>query len=145
MLIDNILFLRERYPAIRTYFSDHEKDLKLEQFETLDSRAGCETIRYQSNADKPLMVHSMYDPIREAERIIASHQEKITEKTHVFFYGVGMGYHVEKFIGLYPNFSYSLYEPIPEVFFMMTKQRELKNIISKNARNLYIDQHIEET
>lgn len=145
MLIDNILFLRERFPAIREYFSQHEDSLNLAQFETLESRAGCETIRYLPNNEKPLMVHSMYDPIREAERIIASHQEKITEKTHVFFYGVGMGYHVEKFIELYPNFSYSLYEPIPEVFFMMTKQRELKNIISKNARNLYIDQHNEET
>src|SRR5690625_5041233 len=145
MLIDNILFLRERYPAIRTYFSDHEKDLKLEQFETLDSRAGCETIRYQSNADKPLMIHSMYDPIREAERIIASHEEKITEKTHVFFYGIGMGYHVERFIELYPNNSYSLYEPVPEVFFEMSEHKELRNIINKNISNLYIDRHNEET
>lgn len=145
MLIDNILFLRERYPSIRAYFSDHEKDLKLEQFETLNSRADCETIRYQSNDDKALMIHSMYDPIREADRIIASHQEKITEKTHVFFYGIGMGYHVEKFIELYPNNSYSLYEPIPEVFFEMSEHKELRNVINKNTSNLYIDRHNEET
>lgn len=145
MLIDNILFLRERYPVIRTYFSDHDKDLKLEHFEILDSRAGCKTIRYQSNDDKPLMIHSIYDPVREAERIIASHQEKITEKTHVFFYGIGMGYHVEKFIELYPNNSYSLYEPVPEVFFEMSEHKELRNVINKNTSNLYIDRHNEDT
>lgn len=145
MLIDNILFLRERYPAIRTYFSDHEKDLKLEQFETLDSRAGSKTIRYQPNDDKALMIHSMYDPIREAERIIASHQEKITEKTHVLFYGIGMGYHVERFMDLYPNNSYSIYEPVPEVFFKMSEHRELKNIVNNNTKKLYIDKHNEES
>lgn len=145
MLIDNILFLRERHPALRTYFSDHEKDLKLEKLETLDSRAGCETIRYKSTDDKALLIHSMYDPIREAERIIASYQEKITEKTHVFFYGVGMGYHVEKFMELYPNNSYSLYEPIPEVFLEMSAHRNLKNIVNKNLKKLYVDKHNEET
>src|SRR5699024_3491651 len=119
------------------YFSEHEKDLKLEQFEILDSRADSKTIRYQSNDDKALMIHSMYDPIREAERIIASHQEKITEETHVFFYGVGIGYHIEKFVELYPNNSYSLYEPIPEVLFEMSVNRNLKNIVNKNLRNLY--------
>ncbi|MBO1005266.1 motility associated factor glycosyltransferase family protein [Pseudogracilibacillus auburnensis] len=141
MLVDNILLLRERYPALRTYFSEHEGDLTLEQFKTLESRAGSETIRYEPNNEKPLMVHSMYDPVREAERIIASHAEKITEKTHVFFYGVGFGYHVEKFIEMFPNQSYSLYEPIPEMFLEMSKNRELGNIINKNTQNVYVDRH----
>lgn len=145
MLIDNILFLRERYPSIRTYFSDHESDLKLEQFETIDSRAGSKTLRYHPEDGKPLMVHSSYDPMREAERIIASHEEKITDNTHVFFYGVGLGYHVEKFLEQYPNHSYSLYEPIPEMFFQMSKEKDLNQIITKDMKQLYIDKHDEET
>ncbi|MGM8366478.1 motility associated factor glycosyltransferase family protein [Virgibacillus sp. W0181] len=145
MLIDNILLLRDRYPAIREYFHQNEDDLKLKQFEVIESKAGKETIRYQLNDERPLMIHSMYDPIREAERIIASHEGKISEKTHVFFYGVGMGYHVEKFLEKFPDQPYSLYEPIPEVFFEMTSKRDLNHIINKNLRNLYIDKHHEES
>ena len=93
MLIDNILFLRERFPVIRNYFSEHQDDLDLNLLEVLESKAGEETIRYQTSDNKQFMVHSMYDPISEAERIIASHQDKINDDTHVFFYGIGMGYH----------------------------------------------------
>lgn len=144
MLINNILFLRERHPAIREYYSEHEEHLDLELFESLESKAGCKTIRY-SAGERPLMIHSMYDPKREAERLIASHEDKITENTHVFFYGIGMGYHVDQFLEKFPNQSYSLYEPIPEVFFELSNHRELKNIINKNMRSLYIDKHNEES
>lgn len=144
MLIDNILLLRDRFPDIRHYFSRHEDDLNLDRLEVLQSKSGNETLRYTFK-NKQLMIHSMYDPIRESERLIASHQEKINDDTHIFFYGIGMGYHIEKFQELFPNNTYSLYEPIPEVFFEMTRLRELKNILSKSTRSLYIDEHDRQT
>ncbi|HEY4600596.1 MAG TPA: 6-hydroxymethylpterin diphosphokinase MptE-like protein [Cerasibacillus sp.] len=145
MLIDNILFLRERFPVIRQYFAQHETDLQLQQLECMASKAGYKTIRYHVDKNQPLMVHSIYNPIREAERVIASHKDGIKDDTHIFFYGIGMGYHVEKFIEQYPNNSYSLYEPIPEVFFEMSKHRDINRIIAKNIRHLYVDQHNKET
>ncbi|MGM8212348.1 motility associated factor glycosyltransferase family protein, partial [Virgibacillus sp. W0430] len=144
MLIDNILLLRARYPAIRNFFSQHEKELRMHQWEVLESRVGVDTIRYRSKEDKSLMVHSIYNPIQEAERVISAHQDKIKENTHVFFYGIGMGYHIEKFIEQFPNNSYSMYEPIPEVFFAMSQHKELQNVVTKKTKNLYVDKVTEE-
>lgn len=139
MLIDNRLFLRDKFPELRKYFLEYEGKLELHNIDVIDSKSGSKTIRYKSEDGKGLMVHSMYDPLQEAERIISSHQDKIKEDTHVFFYGVGMGYHVERFQELYPNNTYSLYEPIPEIFYEMTNHKLLETIITRNTRKLYID------
>lgn len=144
MLIDNTLFLREKYPVIREYFLDYKDDIKLDALEVLESKSGAATIRYQKD-DKQLMVHSMYDPVREAERIITSHKEKINSDTHVFFYGIGMGYHIEKFQELYPNNTYSVYEPNPEILLAMTQQKLLNRIITNNTKHFYMDTHESES
>ncbi|RDW20770.1 motility associated factor glycosyltransferase family protein [Oceanobacillus chungangensis] len=142
MLIDNTLFLRERFPEIREYFREYEKEIESERITVLDSKTRVKTIRYESEDNKHFMVHSMYDPMKEAERIISSHKGKITEDTHVFFYGIGMGYHIELFHELFPDNSYSLYEPISEIFLAMTEVRKLEYLVTKKAQNLYIDTHI---
>lgn len=142
MLIDNILFLRNRFPEVRKYFSEYEAELQLESYNAVDSKSGAKTIQYeQPNSERAVMIHSLYDPIKEAERIIASNKEKIHEKTHVFFYGVGMGYHIEKFIETYPDLTYSVYEPIPEIFLRMSENRDLDKIINQNMQHLYVDRH----
>lgn len=142
MLIDNILLLRERFPVVRNYFADHESSLNLNAYRVIESKSDEATIRYQDeNADRPLMLHSLYNPVQEAERLIATNQDEIKEQIHVFFYGVGMGYHVEKFTELFPNNSYSVYEPIPEVFLRLAENRQLNKVLTKNAQNLYVDRH----
>ncbi|QGS69463.1 DUF115 domain-containing protein [Oceanobacillus sp. 143] len=141
MLIDNTLFLREYYPEVRNNIQEYEKDINTNRITVLESKAGIKTIQYETDEQRQLMVHSKYDPIKEADRIISSHKEKITDDTHVFFYGIGMGYHVEKFQELFPKHSYSLYEPVPEIFLTLAEQRTLNSIITKNISNLYIDTH----
>ncbi|WP_042142562.1 motility associated factor glycosyltransferase family protein [Paucisalibacillus sp. EB02] len=141
MLIENTLLLRERFPDIRHYFRDNEDGVGRNHITVLDSKAGPKTIRYETGENKQLMIHSLYDPIREADRIISSHKGKIGKDTHVFFYGIGMGYHIEKFQELFPGNSYSVYEPVQEIFLTMTEQRQLKQIITANTRNLYVDTH----
>lgn len=145
MLTDNILTLRRKFPELRSYFLENEDKLTPGLCQTLSSQRGEITLRYNIDGIKPLMIHSLYDPYREADRIISSYKNNIDESTHVFFYGIGFGYHIEEFIRLYPNISYSMYEPIPEVFLELTKQRDLKNIMNKNLKNLYIDRHNEVT
>ncbi|MFD2044932.1 motility associated factor glycosyltransferase family protein [Ornithinibacillus salinisoli] len=138
MLIDNTLLLKERFPNVSKYYLNHENELQTHKIDVLDSKSGHKTIRF-INDNKGLMVHSGYNPLREAERIISSHQDKVKEHTHVFFYGIGMGYHIEKFIEMFPNNSFSIYEPIPEIFSSMSQHRLLSSIITNHTRNLYID------
>ena len=142
MLIDNILFLRNRFPEVRKFFSEYEAELQQASYNAVDSKSGAKTIQYeQPNSERAVIIHSLYDPVKEGERIIASNKEKIHEKTHVFFYGVGMGYHIEKFIETYPDLTYSVYEPIPEVFLRLSENRDLNKIINQNMQHLYVDRH----
>ncbi|MFD1173240.1 motility associated factor glycosyltransferase family protein [Oceanobacillus picturae] len=143
MLIENIMFLRERFPAIRNYFLQNSNEVNTERITALNAKTGVKTFHYESEKNK-FMVHSMYDPVREAERIIAKHSEKIKEDTHVFFYGIGIGHHILKFQQLFPDNSYSIYEPVPEIFLAMTKHVSLDSLITKKTRNLYIDNHDQE-
>ncbi|MBN6206186.1 motility associated factor glycosyltransferase family protein, partial [Ralstonia pickettii] len=141
MLIDNTLFLRKQYPEVRNYFREYENDIKMNRVTVLESKIGVKTIQYETDEQKQLMVHSKYDPLKEAERIISAHRDKIKDDTHVFFYGIGLGYHIEEFQKLFPKHSYSLYEPAPEIFLTMTKHRRLNSIITANTKNLYTDTH----
>ncbi|WP_010648158.1 motility associated factor glycosyltransferase family protein [Oceanobacillus massiliensis] len=141
MLIDNTLFLRERFPKVRQYFQEYENEINRDKVTMLNSKTKVETIRIDTEDNQQLMVHSKYDPLREAERIVSSHKEEIDGDTHVFFYGVGMGYHIEKFKEMFPNNSYSIYEPIPEVFLSMAEVRTLDCFISNNTKNIFIDKH----
>ena len=145
MLIDNILFLRKKYPAIRDYFRDNESEVQTDKVEVIESKKGDKTLQYYTEDNQKLMVHSKYDPIREAERIIASHEGEITNDTHVFFYGIGLGYHIEKFQEAFPNHNYSIYEPIPEIFFTISAQVELKQVMTNKMTNLYMDTHKSES
>ncbi|WP_430790865.1 motility associated factor glycosyltransferase family protein [Virgibacillus flavescens] len=145
MLIENILFLRKRFPQIRKYYSENEKEIKLDKLNILDSKSGQKTLSYQTEENKEIMVHSKYDPIREANRIITSYKDKIDEYTHVFFYGIGMGYHIEEFNKLFPNNSYSLYEPIPEIFLALAQNRKLNPIVTNQTSQLYIDGYINDS
>jgi hypothetical protein len=139
MLTENILFLRDRFPHIRNFYMANEDKININHLETMDSKSGQKTIRYKINNEKALMVHSLYDPIREAERVILSHENKIDENTHVFFYGIGLGYHIEVFTKLFPNNSYSLYEPSVDLFYVMANHRPLNKIGTRNIYNLYLD------
>lgn len=140
MLIENTVYLREHFPEIRKYFLEHERNLHSGKVEVLESKSGLPTMRYEYKG-KQLMLHSMYNPEREAEKIIASHKENFKPETHVFFYGVGMGYHIEKFKEKYPDLSYSIYEPLPEIFWAMSQKRLIENFITENTNGLYVDRH----
>lgn len=139
MLIENTLFLRRNYPIIRQYFIDNEENLDLTNIEVLPSRIEVPTIRFKMDGNKQLMVHSSYDPIKEATRVISQHEGNLKSDTHVFFYGIGLGYHIEELIRRFPNITYSVYEPSPEMFLTTSKSGKLENFITKNTKQLYLD------
>lgn len=145
MLINNTLFLREYFPGVREYFRDNERNLELHKVSVLDSKVGVKTIKFQTKDNEQFMVHSNYNPKREAERIINSHSKSIDNNTHVFFYGIGMGYHIEKFVELFPDNSFSAYEPVPEIFFTLSSLMNLNGFLTNKMRRLYIDTHISES
>ena len=80
----------------------------------LETKIGLPTIQIEKEGKK-FLIHSKYDPVKEAIQIIEKNKEKIEQHQHVLFYGVGLGYHVRTFIEQYPEKLVSTYEPIEEI------------------------------
>lgn len=117
MLTDNILFLKKNYPQLYEKIEninscDFQSKITIE-----NTRNNQKTIKVRKD-EKDFYLHSKYDPLREAETIInkLEERESIDENSHVVFYGLGLGYHIDLFTQKYPNTTFSLYEPSVDVF-----------------------------
>ncbi|MFB5085897.1 DUF115 domain-containing protein [Psychrobacillus sp. PGGUH221] len=93
---------------------------------------------------KPILLHSKYDPIKEAERIIESFKDKIESADHILFYGAGMGYVVRAFFERYPNKLASVYEPFEEVA-NLCMQNKAKSKFPSEYLNNYVVEIAEKT
>lgn len=88
-----------------------------EKVSAVITRGGHKTLKVTDHTDgREVFLHSKYDPVREAEKFIEQESKYIEDHSHVFFYGVGLGYHIEVFKRKYPNKFWSIYEPSIEVF-----------------------------
>jgi hypothetical protein len=112
MLIDNINALKTHFPlAWKKMKNEQERNLhevRLEQARTGDWTASILTDTGWT------YLHSKYNPIQEAERFISSLVD--IENRHIFFYGVGLGYHIDLLMNKYPNMTFTIYEPNPVIF-----------------------------
>ena len=117
MLADNILFLKKNYPDLYDALKKNEETAAQSSITLEDTKSQYKTLRIKQD-EKSLYLHSKYDPIREAKAIIdkLEGREDIDDKTHVIFYGLGLGYHIDSFVKRFPNTTFSLYEPSIEVF-----------------------------
>ena len=48
--------------------------------------------------DKSILLHSSYDPMKEAQRFIEKQLERIKDKQRIIIYGLGCGHHVAEFL-----------------------------------------------
>jgi len=83
------------------------------KIETIISKTGLPVLQIEHEG-KMILIHSKYDPAKEAEQILSKYKDQINHYQHVLFYGVGMGYHVKAFLERYPEKLVSTYEPIME-------------------------------
>lgn len=134
MLTDNAMYLRDRFPLLYNAIKNREIDNNI----TLeDTRDGNKTLQIKTKEGRELYFHSKYGPIREAQAIIDKFEEKetIDENSHVIFYGLGLGYHIDIFTERYPHVEISLYEPSVEVFNYFLDNNSLKGY-SRNLKTI---------
>jgi hypothetical protein len=145
-LIDNLNFLRKNYPHIWSQhnFSSLEESSAADCFQIVDAHNQLPTLLYIDGSQK-FYIHSKYDPLREGQQLISKY-ENIAEYDHVFFYGIGLGYHIEEFIKKYPDKEFSIYEPSAEIFLKYLKAKEVKTIFNAvQLRGTYIEKTAEES
>ncbi|WP_024984129.1 motility associated factor glycosyltransferase family protein [Brevibacillus borstelensis] len=136
ILIDNVVFLKNKFAAAWDMVKEAEAQDISEKVKVESARTGVETLSVQT--EKGInYIHSRYDPVSEAEKIMAEYSD-IEKDTHVFFYGVGMGYHIEWFIEKHPDVPFSVYEPEMDFFRLLTAEKKLESWNPKFLRNMYL-------
>jgi len=71
----------------------------LSSYSIKDTKSGHKTLIYKSN--KEIRLHSIYDPIKEAERNISTF--KLGRASFILVSGLALGYHIELLKKSYPN------------------------------------------
>lgn len=134
-LTENLNILSKSFPDTFERIKNIEgiEDSKAIRLEP--ARNGMPTIIYENDSGS-VYIHSKYDPSTEAERFIGQYKDIDCYK-HVFFYGVGMGYHIEKFCSNWPEKKYTLYEPEQCILLNFLKKRQLQKLSLNNCRGIY--------
>lgn len=138
MLIDNILFLKKNYPRIREDILAFEEQIINETVKVVDSKSGKPTLEIMST-NGVVYLHSKYDPEKEAQRFIEQYKQSIQEYDHVFFYGIGLGYHIEAFMARYPDMTFTMYEPTLEVMSSYLKIKRLENLPTDTLNTVHLE------
>lgn len=137
MLVENILFLKENYPILYDEVKKVEYNIDKSNIKIEITKNGHNTLLVEKDENK-FYLHSKYDPLREAEAIINKviENETIDDNTHVIFYGLGLGYHIDIFTKRYPNITFSLYEPSIYVFHYLLDNKRLRDLSLKKMENI---------
>ncbi|MBU5310750.1 DUF115 domain-containing protein [Tissierella carlieri] len=134
ILIDNINYLREKFPLVREKLKLVEEN-EDKQFLIKETRRGDKTLLYNKDG-KTIYFHSKYDPIREAQTIIEGYKD--IKDTNIIFYGTGLGYHIDLLVKENPNNNFYIFEPIEELMEKFLSVRNLSKPEYKELRGLSI-------
>lgn len=134
MLADNILFLKEEYPDVYRAVKACEETENVPAILVGTAKDGNPTLKYVKG-EQTVYLHSKYNPIREAETIIdkLTDDKKIERDSHIVFFGVGLGYHIEVFAQRFPEAYISIIEPSSEVLNLFFNRVSLKKINYKRV------------
>ncbi|ALA70065.1 hypothetical protein GT50_07495 [Geobacillus stearothermophilus 10] len=138
MLAENQRFLQNHYPALWQQWNQIQHEQVWQQYEIIPSHAGLPTLQVHVDG-RSLYLHSKYNPEQEADRLVEQLQDKIKSCDHLFFYGIGLGYHVEKILSMFPDKVFTIYEPNPWIFFRFLSYKRLTEWPIQRLRYLYVE------
>lgn len=134
MLKKNINFIKTFDPNLLEILQ--RTDQIENKIEILDSKQGSPTLQAIIDG-RPMYIHSKYDPIQEAERI-TNNLNNIERYEHIFFYGLGLGYHVDVMLKKYPSMKFSIVEPNKDVFRRYLEQKSMTDLPTENLAFLKV-------
>lgn len=136
ILIDNINLIRNMFPEIWNRIDTLEVS-PLSLSKVIPTKSGMPTLVFEENG-RTIYIHSKYDPVQEAERVI-SQFEDVENYNHVLFYGVGLGYHIEAFMKMHPNLFFSIYEPNQDIFAQFLANKPLESLPMKQLKEVFLE------
>lgn len=121
ILIENKYWLNDYDKSIGARMKNVEENLT-EQVVVEESKEGIPTLKIKFK-EKYQYLHSKYRPSQDASRLLDKYKEDGTSL--VLFWGVGLGYHIDEYMTMFPNRKFLIYEPNEEVFYYYMKHSKL--------------------
>lgn len=137
ILVDNIVFMKQRFPLVWDAYCETEAGQDGTLVAIQPSRVQDFPTLCVNREGRSLYLHSRYDPQREAQSIVENINADGYE--HVIFYGTGLGYHIQAFLNKYPHMSYSIYEPVPEVFNAYLSLFDLRALPQRGLHEIVVE------
>jgi len=135
---NNMRLLKGSFPVIWQKILDIEKSLDKDLIQVISNKEGYITFKM-----KDQFIHDNKNPLQQAKKLIQQFH-KVKEHSDILFYGIGMGYHIKAFVEAYPDTSFSIYEPIPEVFYQFLCHVDLKQFPLNLIKSIYIESRSED-
>lgn len=141
LLVENLLVMKKIFPDVMVQgLKKIDSELGSSNFTVLPAKNGMPTLALQDETGNLNYLHSSYDPCKEAESFIERMDEaQVKDTEHVFFYGMGLGYHIEAFNRKYPDKYFTIYEPSPQAFCHFLSTRQLAKFPTKKLHTLFIE------
>jgi len=137
ILVDNIVFMKDHFPLEWEAYREAEADQDEHLLEAISTRVdNCPTLCVHRES-RSYYLHSRYDPLREAQTVIDNIDASGYD--HVVFYGIGLGYHIQAFLEKHPHISFSIYEPVPEVFKAYLSHFDLRDLPQRRLHEIAVE------
>jgi hypothetical protein len=102
------------------------------------SKAGGPTVSVRASNGRALYLHSRYEPVKEAERLIES--IAVQQKTTFYLLGLGLGYHLELlFERASSEAIFCIFEPDIQMIRAAMEHRDLSKIIASHRLLWFCD------
>jgi len=133
---DNLMFLRRHYPQIYAYIRNRTPDPS--RIEIALSKNGQPNLLVNNQeTGGSIAFYSRYNPEREVGEWLDSLGETVRQAEHVFFCGVGLGYHLQAFIRAFPEKKIYLYEPEDEYLLAAIETVDLAKLLSQKQIKVF--------
>ncbi len=127
--------LKTHFPLVWSRLKELENNLDPGLVKTLDPIDGFPNLILDI---PPNYIHDKHNPFLEAQNVIEQ-QENPEEYSDILFYGIGLGYHLNAFIKKYPGIAFSIYEPVPEIFFQFLSYVDLTDIPLSLIKYIFVE------
>lgn len=129
----NMSILKDYFPETWQKICELEPKLDKDLVSVITSKDGVATIRVGQ-----VNFYDKKKPYQEAKEFIEKHKN-IPEHSDILFYGVGLGYHIKAYAEKHPDKSFSIYEPVPEVFYQFLCHTDLKQFPLHLVKSVHLE------
>jgi hypothetical protein len=110
-----------------------------QSYKITPSVTGEKTLMFYKNG-RHTFIHNPEGPIKEATAWTKQFHE-LKPDTHVIFFGIGLGYHIQKFLRQHPGLHFSLIEPSTEIMHAFLEHSSYKEwLLSSRVEEIMADE-----